>query len=371
MAGLKIGITLGRSSDSIDQLLWSSGINQNAVYLVMLLQRLPEVAEVAFIDVSGNPAPHPLAVYCGVPSLSEAVAAEHLDIVIELGARSSTVPMTAFRQRGGRIVSYMAGNAVAMNFEAVACKVPHGELMPEIEFDAVWITPQHWHMNRAWCVLTRCEATELVPHIWEPVCLEAAVRGARAKYFWRDGDRPGGYRIGTLEPNINVVKTFHVPLLACEEAYRAAPHLIDRVLLFNTQRLIGYPHFDEFVAATDLARAGRVFAEGRHGIAQVLGTHIDAVVEHQWENNLNYLYWDVLYSGHPLIHNSTEIDGAGYYYAPFDSQDGGRVIVDALSRHAGRAKQARQDAIDYLWRYRVDNPAVQARHSELIEKVMA
>lgn len=368
---MKVGVTLSRPSEELNQLIWSSGINQNAIYLIMLLRRLPEVATVAVVDCSGAPSAHPLATWCGVPSLHPAAAVADLDIIIELGARADADLMLRFRDRGGRLVSYMAGNGVAMNFEAVACKVPHGETMTTSGFDAVWITPQHWHMNRAWCVLTRTPATELVPHIWEPVCLEAAIRDAQAKFFWTDGERPMGYRVGTFAPNINVVKSFHIPLLACEEAYRVAPHLIDRVLLFNTQRLIGYPHFDEFVAATDLHRNARVFAEGRHGIAEVLGTHVDAVVEHQWENNLNYVYWDVLYSGHPLIHNSPEIEGAGYYYKAFDSQDGGRAIVDALSRHAGRAREARREAVDYLWRYRVDNPVVRARHSELIAKVMA
>ena len=371
MAGLKVGVTLSRSSEAPNALIWSAGINQNAIYLVMLLRRLPEVESVSFVDCSDGATPHPLSMWCGVGSLSQADAVATLDLIIELGARAPSDLMRRFRDRGGRLVSYMAGNGVVMNFEAVATKAPHGEFMTESGFDAVWITPQHWHMNRAWCVLTRTPATEMVPHIWEPVCIEAALRETRVKYFWAGADRSKGYRVGTFAPNINVVKTFHIPLLACEEAYRVAPGLIDRVLLFNTEKFVGYPHFDEFVAATDLARAGRLFAEGRHGITDALGTHIDAVVEHQWENNLNYLYWDVLYSGYPLIHNSTEIDGAGYFYEPFNTQDGGRVIVDALSRHASRAEAARAEALDYLWRYRVDNPTVRARHSELIAKVMA
>ena len=370
MARLKIGITVSRGTEAVDQIIWSSGLNQNIIYLVMLLQRLPEVALVSLIDCSGNTAPHPLAEWCGIVSMTQETAAAELDIIVELGSRAEDGCMRGFRDRGGRVVSYMAGNAVVMNFECIASKIPHGEIISASGYDAVWITPQHWHMNRAWCELTRSPATELAPHIWEPVCLEAAVRASKVRYYWQDQDRSKGYRVATFEPNINVVKTFHIPLLACEEAYRAAPQLIDRVLLFNTQHLIGYQHFDEFVGATTLAKAGRVFAEGRHMTSNVLGTHVDAVIEHQWENNLNYLYWDVLYSGHPFIHNSTEIEGAGYCYGSFDSQDGGRVLVDALSRHAGRARQARSEAVDYLWRYRVDNPVVQARYSELIEKVM-
>lgn len=371
MASLRIGVTAGRTTESIDQILWSSGLNQNIVYLVMLLQRLPEVALTAIIDCSHSTTPHPLADWCGVVSMNQQTAITELDIIIELGSRTDDVLSKMFRDQGGKVVSYMAGNAAIMNFEAVASNSHHGEVAAKVPFDAVWITPQHWHTNRAWSLLLRCPVTEMVPHIWEPVCLEAAVKSAKLRYFWQDRDRSKGYRVGTLVPNINTVKTFHIPLLSIEEAYRSAPKLIDRVMLFNTEKFVGVPHFEELIATTSLARDKKIFSEGRWMTTNVIGAHIDAIVEHQWENNLNYLYWDVLYSGHPFIHNSTEIDGAGYYYKSFDSQDGGRVIVDALRQHAGRAKQARRDAVDYLWRYRVDNPTVQARHSELIEMVMA
>lgn len=127
----------------------------------------------------------------------------------------------------------MAGNAVVMNFECVASNIPHGETISASAYDAVWITPQHWHMNRGWCALTRSPNTEMAPRIWEPLCIEAAVRTAKVRYYWQEQDHSKGYRVATFEPNINAVKTFHVPLLVCEEAYRSAPHLIDRVLMFK------------------------------------------------------------------------------------------------------------------------------------------
>lgn len=337
----------------------------------MLLARLPEVGRVVMVDCSEAKTPHPLAEWCGVDSLDQQTAIANLDLIIELGSRTDEVMAKMFRDQGGKIVSYMAGNAAIMNFECVASNSPNGEIVANVPFDAVWITPQHWHTNRAWSVLTRCSITEMVPHIWEPVCLEASIKASKVGYFWKDRDLSAGYRVGTLVPNINTVKTFHIPLLAVEEAYRRAPHLIDRVMLFNTEKFVGTPHFEEFIAATSLHKDKKVYSEARWKTTNVVGTHIDAIVEHQWENNLNYLYWDILYSGHPFIHNSPEIEGAGYYYKSFDTQDGGRVIADALKQHPSRAKLARSQAVDYLWRYRVDNPAVQARHSELIEMVMA
>jgi hypothetical protein len=102
----------------------------------------------------------------------------------------------------------------------------------------------------------------------------------------------------------------------------------------------------------------------------MLGAHIDAVVTHQWENALNYLYWDVLYAGWPLIHNSPEIREAGYFYPAFDPVTGGAVLTDALEHHAANFQRDRPAVLETLWRFNVDNPRVQARHGELLEQVM-
>lgn len=370
MASLKVGVTFGRASDDLTDLLWSSGIGQNVVLLVLLLQRLASVAEVVAIDCSGAPPPHPLAVFSGVPTIDPDTAADRLDVIIECGMRAPALTMQRFRDRGGRLVSYMAGNSMAMNFEALASGMPHGETMSGVAFDAVWITPQHWRMNRAHCLLTRSAVVEQVPHIWEPLFVEARARAAGLNPFYKSEAGAGPARIGILEPNVNVLKTFHLPLLVAEEAFRAAPDAIDHVLLFNTSTIKLVPHFLELTSSLDLFRAGKLFSEGRLPIAEVLHRHVDAVVVHQWENDLNYLYWDVLWSGHPLIHNSPSIEGAGYAYASFDPADGGRVLVDAIARHRGRAAAARGEALEFLRRFSIDSPEVRTRHEELLAGVM-
>jgi hypothetical protein len=103
----------------------------------------------------------------------------------------------------------------------------------------------------------------------------------------------------------------------------------------------------------------------------MLGSHIDAVVTHQWENALNYLYWDVLYLGWPLIHNSPEFEEAGYYYPSFDPQTGGEVLREALNTHAAEQAARRPKVLEALWRYNIDNPEVQRRYAELLEALMS
>ncbi|MDT7934726.1 MAG: DUF2827 family protein [Sphingomonadaceae bacterium] len=373
MTGLRAGVTFSRPTDDVTQMLWSSGINQNAVLLLLLLQRLETIGSVVLVDASLKAPPHPLGVWSGIPTLSPDEAAEQLDLVIECGGRCPPHAMNRLRDRGGRLVSYMAGNAMAMNFECVSSNLAHGEIISEAPFDAVWITPQHWRMNRAHCEITRTPRTRLVPHIWEPVFLEAHARSRGVNPFYRPVKAGGTtpWRLGVFDPNINVLKTFHIPLFAAEHAYRAAPQRIGRVLLFNAQQLIGVPHFDDVTTAMDLFKAGKLFAEARHSLPEALAHYVDAVVTHQWENDLNYLYWDVLWTGHPLIHNSGPAREVGYYYRDFDPEDGGRVIADALARHAERASDYRAEALSFLDRFRIDNAEVLRQHRDLIDEVMA
>lgn len=372
MVGLRVGVTLGPAADPA-QLLWASGIHQNTALLILLLGRLPGVATVVGVDASGSRAPHPLAAWCGVPTLAVEDAAGTLDLLIECGGRAAPAAMARFRDSGGKLVSYMAGNAMALDFEALSSGLGHGEVMSQVPFDATWITPQHWHMNRALCLLTRSPVAEIVPHIWEPVFIESRARQLGVAPFFKGGARGAdrAWRVAILEPNVNVLKTFHLPLLVAEEAFRRAPEAIAKVLLFNTRHLVGVPHFDDLTTSLDLYRAGRLFAEDRLPTPEVLARHADAVVVHQWENALNYLYWDVLWTGHPLIHNSPDIEGAGYRYADFDPADGGRVMVDALAVHAGRAGPARREALAFLRRFSIDDAAVVRRHEDLIESVLS
>lgn len=367
---LRAGLTLSRPIDDLANLLWSSGLNQNAVLLARLLQRLPDIASVVMVDCSALPPPHPLARWAGMPTVGPADV-DDLDLLIEIGARVPRDVARRLRDRGGKLVSYMAGNAMAMNFEALSRGLPHGETMSEEPFDAVWVTPQHWRMNRDLCRLTRSENTRITPHLWEPVFFELFAREHGLDPFYKRGDAAQPWRIGILEPNINVLKTFHLPLLVAEQCYRRAPELIAEVLLFNTQIFVGVPHFDDLTTSLDLYKAGKLFAEGRFATPNVLAKHADAVIVHQWENDLNYLYWDVLWSGHPLIHNSPSAREVGYYYESFDPEDGGRVLADALARHRGRAGAARAEALDFLRRFSIDQPAVLAAHEELIGELFA
>ena len=365
MKRLRVGITVSSAIEDGVAALWASGVNQNAVFLTLLMRALPQVAWAGFVT-DPEAKPSPLGTPFDIPSVGLSEALGDVDVLVELGIRPAKEKMAAFRARGGKLVSYMAGNAMVMNFELLANKTPYGEVVDHAGYDAVWITPQHWRMNHAYARLTRPPVVEEAPHIWHPCVVELLKAKWQVPFQWRPSGEP--WRIGVFEPNVNVVKTFHLPLLVCEEAFRAQPDQIARVPLFG-RSLKENVHFREFCGALDLFKAGKIFAEGRHPLVQALGPHVDAVVTHQWENALNYLYWDVLYGGFPLIHNSPEIEDAGDHYPAFDPKRGGEVLSGALKSHAATIDAYRAAAAKAIARFRLDNLDNKARYSNLLDQL--
>jgi hypothetical protein len=365
----KVGITAAYQSNNLSDALWSNGIGQNIGYLVMLLQRLRCVESVSIVCCPG-PQEHPLARAFGVPSIPLLESLTELDLIIELGARALTPELLAkFHSNGGKLVSYVAGNVMIMDFEELACGVSHGDNVFSEYFDACWVTPQHWHTCHSYLEATRSPRTRQVPHIWDPHCIRATAFGNRKNPYYSPPE-DGKWRLGCFDPSVNVVKTFHFPVLVADQAYRRRPDLISGMMLFSAEKIKTDPHVEQFITATDLGRKGLVTAEGRHPVVNVMGQHVHAVVTHQWQNNLNYLYWDTLFLGWPLIHNSIEFMDVGYYYPEFDPVAGGEVLADALSSHEANFPKSRSKVFDLLWRFSVDNPAVQLAHSDLIQEVM-
>lgn len=364
---IKLGITLSQSVGQFQSAIWAHGIGQNVAFLAMMFGRMHDVDCYVIVGDLKDSAGTSLA---GAPIIDGATAADQMDVLIEIGLRLEAEKMMRFRERGGKLVSYMAGNALVMNFETVANGTAYGEIPTALGFDATWMTPQHWHMNRGFCEVTRSKIVRSVPHIWAPCFLQESVQKENASDFFYKQRPDDGWRIGIFDPTVNVVKTFHLPLLVCEEAERRDPTLIRNVMLFSATQFIGNLHFEEMIQALNLGQKGKVTAEPRFPITSVLGRHVDAVVTHQWENELNYLYWDTLYAGRPLIHNAAALSDVGAYYAPFDPADGGRVMADALRAHNGRTVEARARELEFLWQFNMDNPHVQAEYRGLLQEVL-
>ena len=335
-----------------EQSVWENGIYQNCIFLVMLLMRSPLV-EATYLVAGGSPDSRPedarnFLADSPVPLIDMETAAETLDVMIEMSAQLAREWVVAFRERGGKIVSMRVGNDYVIDIERMIFDKSHGLLLTGAPYHEVWTLPEYENTCVPYYASAfRCPV-RVMPHLWSPVVLEreAARLGDGLGFGYRPGRRR--WRAGIFEPNICMVKTSFIPMLSCEVAHRENPEVLEHVWAYNTFQMKEHVGFNGFARSLDIVKHGLSSFEGRFPICRVLAEQVDVVVSHHWENAQNYVYYEALYGGYPLVHNSHLIGECGYRYHDFDCEEGGRALLQAFAGHDRHLDAYRRTANSFL-----------------------
>jgi hypothetical protein len=268
--------------------------------------------------------------------------------MIEMSAQLAREWVVAFRERGGKIVSMRVGNDYVIDIERMIFDKPHGLLITAAPYHEVWTLPQYENTCVPYFRSTFRTPVRVVPHLWSPMVLQR--EAARLPDGMSFGYRPGRarWRAGIFEPNICMVKTSFVPLLCCEAAHRVNPNLLEHVWAYNTFRLKDEVDFSCFAHGLDVVKHGIASFEARFPFCRVVAENVDVVLSHHWENAQNYIYYESLYGGYPLIHNSHLIGDCGYRYHDFDCEEGGRALQRAFEMHDLNLEEYRRTANVFL-----------------------
>lgn len=317
--------------------LYENGLRQNVIFLHQLFAAAPGCRAVHLLNHGDGEFagwPDGLTAMAGVPVVRTAEVADDLDYVIVLGASVEPALLARLREGGTRIIGYKGGNGAVISMEAIIAKPPRADAERYFDlgqYDALWMTPQHMHTYAGWCRTVYRVPVHEVPQIWAPTFIDLRSEALGGRFGYRPGEKR--WRIGIMDPNITVMKTAHVAMLACEAAYRVRPDPFGAVFVSNTLGHRDNPHFASFAGGLEVVRAGLMTFEPRFVSADFLTNHCDAVVTHHWQNGLNYLYYEVLHGGYPLVHNSPWLRDQGYYYPDFAAEAGGAALLAAMADH--------------------------------------
>ncbi|RQR50347.1 DUF2827 domain-containing protein [Burkholderia sp. Bp9126] len=369
---INVAITMNVQRDAA-QSIWYNGANQHCVYLTMLLKQSPLVGEVWLAHDDGvTDYPQAMMLDTFRDALRPLSAIVHqTDLLIEMNAFIHPSHADAVRQRGGKCVTYRFGNDYVIAVETINFGRNDWRPNPHrVQFDEVWTNPQHAHTCAAYFEAVYRAPVFVLPHIWSPYFIEQSL-AADAELKARFGYRNHGpaKRIAFFEPNLNVVKSSIVPMLAANACYVAHPELVEHVYMTNTFDKKENVAFKHLALGLEMVRDGKATADVRAPFVAWAAHHTDIVVSHHWENGLNFLLYDALYGNYPLVHNSPFLRDLGYYYADFEIFDAARAIATAAQTHDLRLDDHARAARDCL--SRVDAcaaPNVRA-HSEAIQRV--
>ena len=88
-------------------------------------------------------------------------------------------------------------------------------------------------------------------------------------------------------------------------------------------------------------------------------THI---VSHQIFNELNFLHFELIYLGFPLIHNCEMIKEVGYMYHQHNINEGSKCLEISMISHDTMNKS--KEIKEFLWKYNPNNPEIIKKYCE-------
>jgi hypothetical protein len=364
MKKLNVGITLFASESAN---IWNNGINQNIALLGILLKKSPAVHQVWFVNGGTSDRPNPSLGFdgLGIPIVKPHEVTHEIDVLIEMGAILPEEWMRRIHARGAKIVCFGVGH----NFNAVAetavfpSKHAGIHLTDPTLRTETWGLPHHAKTGSAMMQTLTRKPMVTMPHIWSPLFLDKTIQAVE-----REGKSFGfkpcqgekrGWRVAIFEPNISVVKSYLVPMLLCEEAYRSNPEAVSYMMVMNTFHLKEHQTFLRFALNLDLTKDHKASYEPRVLFTTAMAAYkMDAVVAHHWECGMNYAYYDTLYGGYPLIHNSEFLQqaGAGIFYLGFSAREGAKALVEAWNQSPEFWQDYKKKADEFLKTLHPEHP---------------
>lgn len=368
----KVGITaVFAEGDS----LFSNGIRQNGMMLAKLLKLAGhEVTIINFKNVNRmTKFPWDTNEYKTVNIFDEPLYPEQLDVLIHLHTIPKPSETLQYKELNPnlKVIGYRCGNNYVNDMEAILFKAHETNeqyITHDTNLDAVWYVPQQKLNNHDYISILSRTDSNAIPFVWDPMFIEEHIKmhsGIDVRYTPSNEPK----RVSIFEPNINVVKYSVPSILAIEHAYRQRPDLIGFMYASNTYKLIDINLFKGMMNQLDIVKDGKAQFTHRYPIVHYLQSRTDIVVSHQWGNPLNYLYFDVMYLGYPLVHNAHLIADMGFYYNEFDLKDAGNMVVKVAEDYDNIYKEHYAENLKKMQRFMPSNKNLQEDYTNLLHSL--
>ena len=370
MRSLCIGITIGLRSP--DESLWVNGIKQNALFLARVLMASEfrhDVRIVNTTDISITSAlPWDLNIF-KTQAFNE--AQDDLDVLIELGGQIDEAQTSYLKGRGVKIVSYCCGFEYTHLIEHLISGKsfwPNGLFINQ-GFDQLWVIPQIANNSLHYLQTLRRCPVKVVPFVWDPMFLEQRAKALPNTGVYQAKKNPK--RLTVMEPNINVVKTCIYPIMIAEQAFRQNPSDIGFLHVCNAEDWAKNNHdFQLLMNQLDIVHANKAAFVGRYDTPYFLSEFTDIVIAHQWDNPLNYFYFDVCWQGYPLIHNADLCSELGYYYPDNDVAVATELLLSVIEHHDEDVIGYRTKQQNLLRKYTSENHELVSQYDQLLNDLI-
>lgn len=369
-----IGITLNIPSHFGN--IFSNGLNQNSIYLGELLINIG--FEVYFI-INDKVKDITILEKLFYENNFKYIYIENIfkidfDVIFFISFSHHLILNLTLRYNGTKCVYYDCGNIYLCDGEKILYNKGNGVNNYSKDFsgfyDLIMVIPQMVNTNLYYLqTLYRTKAIE-VPFVWSPKAINYACKAQNIEnedeLLWTSRDYN---KIAIFEPNLSLMKWCVPALLIAENSYRIEKN-IDHVYLNNTVNHgnIIKPELEKIVKSLDLYEDNKITCENRFNTLMFMKNYANIAVSFQMENPLNYLYFDLVWMGYPLIHNAHLIKDLGYYYEGFNYEEGGLLLNDVIKNHNFKSYIEKNRKL--MDRFLVTNKELQLHYKKLIFELL-
>jgi hypothetical protein len=365
----KVGIIIGSNLN-----IFSSGLIQNAYFIYQCLSNLGIACE--FLSIDDNPLPFdykniPLKTF-GVNKIGFNIQEFHTILTVSIGLTKEEYELCISNKVS--VVAFICGNQFMHDIETFLFGSKGNTFIGKGSYsDELWVIPCY-KFALTYLETIRNKPAFIVPHLWSPCIIEDAVKNKLNKdvslldYSVKHNTKKLTLLIA--EPNIALFKNSWLPIVAAEHLHMKNPELFEYVFAFNwPDNAHATKMGDNLTLGSKLRRFKRL------SMAEIM-THFNSensmpiFVSYQINNSLNYLYYECLYFGYPLVHNSPDLEGCGYYYPENDIAKCAEMILYAQKHHHKNLANYIAKGRKYLERVDPLNTGVANTWKQFIDSVL-
>ncbi len=384
---IKIGITLNFFKEPVE--FFSNGINQNALYLCELFLNAGFdaffiVEDSKVFNVSDEKIKN--VMYDSRFKLTKYSDILHndMDLLITLSFSFYEEYLKYyFKFMKTKHVGYFCGNSYIIDSEKILYNQHKSSQSDKYiftsngqpKYDEIWSIPQMANTNlHYWKVLYRCKCIE-IPFVWSP---NAILLSSRSNGCSEDDllykNRGEEKKLAIFEPNISIMKWALPSIIISEHCYREnkkIKHLyINNIGVGTSINDFNQDQFNKYVCELDIAKDKKCSIEKRYNTLFFMKNFADIAVSHQWENPLNYLYFDLAWMGWPIVHNAYLCKDIGYFYNQFNYDEGKDALNNALNNHDKNINEYIKNNRKNMERFLTTNKELQHKYEVLVKEVL-
>lgn len=373
---MKVGITISLHQNSI----WASGVNQNAIYLALVLKKGGHEVSLITSKERNTGSAKDVIKLCELYNLKYIEALEgtkkYFNVIIDLGFWLSNNEAGLFKAKNPnlKIVQYNCGNNFLIETEHILFgNIPNRHVAftsseykdQPIQPDQIWMIPQMENISKDWYkFMAKTNKATVVPFVWEPIATE---NFCKEMGYGEYAKRPIT-KITTMESNISVMKHFLPTLITVEELLNRGVN-IEKFLVVGADHLIKVPRVTQILRDKKLLIQNKISLNPRIPTQEMINKHADLILSWQWENNLNYLYLDAAWMGAPVVHNANLCPDVGYYYEGFQMYEAADVVEEAIKNHPTDDTYIQRNR-EVIKRYTNQNDKMVEQYNELLENLV-